>query len=49
MNIFDIILAMLIAATVILAVRSTVKQHKNGGCCGSCTVCPHAKDCSGIK
>ena len=49
MNIFDIVLVLLIAAAVILAVRSTVKQHRKGNCCGSCTVCPHGKDCSGIK
>ncbi|MBP5578341.1 MAG: FeoB-associated Cys-rich membrane protein [Ruminococcus sp.] len=49
MNIFDIILVLLITAAVIFAVRSTVKQHRKGGCCGSCTGCPHGKDCTGIK
>jgi hypothetical protein len=49
MNIFDIVLVLLIAGALILAVRSTLKQRKKGGCCGSCTGCPHGKNCSGIK
>ena len=49
MNIFDIVLVLLIAGALILAVRSTLKQRKKGGSCGSCDCCPHGKNRSGIK
>ena len=45
MNIYDIIIMLCIAAGLILAVRSALKQKKKGGCCGNCSACHNGKSC----
>ena len=45
MNIYDIILILLIALALAFAVRSVIKQKKNGSCCGNCSGCPHGGKC----
>lgn len=39
MNITDIILILIIAAALVLAVRSTIKQRRTGGCSCGCSGC----------
>ena len=39
MNIYDIVILLLVAAGLVLAVRSVIKQKKKGGCCGNCSSC----------
>lgn len=46
-----IIISICIAALFVLAVRHIIRQHKEGGCCGSCKGC-HGCDhlsCEEIK
>ncbi|MBR5683594.1 MAG: FeoB-associated Cys-rich membrane protein [Ruminococcus sp.] len=39
MNVFDIVILLCIAAGLVLAVRSLIKQKKKGSCCGDCSTC----------
>lgn len=39
MNGADIVLIIIIAAAIVFAVRSVIKQSKRGGCCGDCAGC----------
>ena len=47
MNIYDIIILVCIALGLVLAVRSSLKQKKKGGCCGNCSSCHNDKGCTG--
>lgn len=35
----DIIIGIIITVSLIFAVRSAVRKHKKGGCCGNCSDC----------
>ncbi|WP_366509110.1 FeoB-associated Cys-rich membrane protein [Ruminococcus sp.] len=49
MNIYDVIILLLIAAGIILSVRSIIKQKKKGRCCGNCSACSHSSNCHIIE
>ncbi|MCD8110354.1 MAG: FeoB-associated Cys-rich membrane protein [Clostridiales bacterium] len=48
-NLSTVIIGLLLLAAVIFAVRTLIKDHKNGRCSGGCPGCSHTGKCPHTK